>query len=111
MNEDQYAEIHAQLAANEQEHKSFRRRLDEHAESLKKLGDILVAIERQGNALERIGRALDRVETTVDSVDKRVDALEKEPGEKWKKVTWEVLKYVVLALAGVAIGWVIKSTP
>ena len=28
MNEDQYAEIHAQLAANEIEHKEIRRRLD-----------------------------------------------------------------------------------
>ncbi len=109
MNEEQYTEIRERLASNEQEHKSFRRRLDEHDERLKKLGDILVAIERQGNALERIGRALDRVEITVDSVDKRVDALEKEPGEKWKKITWEILKYVMLALIGGAVGWAIKS--
>ena len=109
MNEDQYADIRAQLAANEAEHKDIKRRLESHAESLKKLSDILVAIERQGEALVRMGRALDRVETTVDSVDKRVDALEKEPGDKWKKITGEILKYIVLALLGAAVGWVIKD--
>ena len=111
MNEDQYAEVNAQLAANEQEHKSFRRRLDEHAEALKKYGEILVIMERQSNAIERMGRALDRVEKTVESVDTRVAVLEKEPGEKWKKITWEIIKYLALALIGVAVGWVIKGTP
>ena len=56
MNEDQYADIRAQLAANEAEHKDIKRRLESHAESLKKLSDILVAIERQGEALVRMGR-------------------------------------------------------
>lgn len=109
MNEDQYAELLAKMASNETEHKSFRRRLDEHAESLKRYGEILVIMERQSNAIERMGKALDRVEKTVASVDSRVAVLEKEPGEKWKKVSWEILKYVLLALAGLAMGWILKT--
>ena len=54
MNEDQYAEIHAQLAANEAEHHEFKRRLDNHADALKKQSEILVLLERQSNAIERI---------------------------------------------------------
>lgn len=34
MNDDQYAEIHAQLAANEIEHKEMKRRLDNHSSSM-----------------------------------------------------------------------------
>ena len=42
-------------------------------------------------------------------MDSRVAVLEKEPGEKWKKVSWEILKYVLLALAGLAMGWILKT--
>ena len=38
-----------------------------------------------------------------------VDAMEKEPGEKWKKVTWEVQKYVLLAVAGLLVGMILKT--
>lgn len=109
MDENQYADIRAQLAANEAEHKEMKRRLDSHAESLRKQGEILVLLERQSNAIERMGRALDRVERAVESVDNRVEALEKEPGDKWKKVTWEVAKYILLAAVGLVVGWIIKN--
>lgn len=107
--EDQIMELNKTLAACEREHLDFKRRLDNHAEELKELRNIFVTLEKQGNAIERMGRSLDRVEKKVEDVDTRVESLEREPGEKWKKVTWEVLKYVVLALLGVAVGWVIKS--
>ena len=109
MNEDQYSDIHAQLVANEVEHKEIKRRLDNHAEALKKQGEILILLERQSNAIERMGRALDRVEMAVESVDGRVAEIEKEPAEKWKKTSWEILKYVILAIAAAAVGWIIKT--
>ena len=111
MNEEQYAEVHAQLAANDTEHQSFRRRLREHDEALKKQGDILVLLERQSNAIERMGRSIDRLEKTVEVVSNRVGTLEKEPGEKWKKTTWEILKYVVIAVLGVIVGRLIQGGP
>lgn len=109
MNEDQYADIRAQLAANEIEHNDFKRRLDNHSESLKKYGEILVIMERQSNAIESMGGAVGRVEKKVDSIDNRVAIIEKEPADKWKKTSWEILKYVVLALVGLAVGWIIKA--
>ena len=108
--EDQYADLRAQLASNEAEHKEFKRRLDNHAESLKKQGEILVLLERQSNAIERMGRALDRVEKTVESVDGRVAILEKEPAENWKKSKWEVWKYILLAIVGLLVCWVLKTS-
>ena len=109
MNEDQYADIRAQLAANEIEHNDFKRRLDNHSESLKKYGEILVIMERQSNAIENMGGAVSRVEKKVDSIDNRVAVIEKEPADKWKKTTWEILKYVVLAIVAAAVGWIIKT--
>ena len=109
MNEEQYAEVVAKLASNETEHKSFCRRLDEHDALLKEQNKIVVAIERQSNAIETMNTSMGRVEKKVDSLSGRVDAMEKEPGEKWKKVTWEILKYVLLAIAGVVVGLIVKQ--
>ena len=109
MNEEQYAEVVAQLASNETEHKSFRRRLEEHDALLKEQNKIVVAIERTSNAIETMNTSMSRVEKKVDSLSGRVDAMEKEPGEKWKKVTWEILKYVLLAIAGVVVGLIVKQ--
>ena len=104
MNEDQYAEVVAQLASNETEHKSFRRRLEEHDALLREQNKIVVAIEKQSAAIETMNTSMGRVETKVDSLSGRVDAVEKKPGEKWEKVTWEILKYVMLALLGILVG-------
>lgn len=106
--EDQIMEINKTMAACEREHLDFKRRLDNHAEELKELRNIFVTLEKQGNAIERMGRSLDRVEKKVDNVDDRVESLEREPGEKWKKVSWEILKYVLLAIAGVVVGLIVK---
>ena len=109
MNEEQYAEVMAQLASNETEHKSFRRRLEEHDALLREQNKIVVAIEKQSAAIETMNTSMGRVESKVDSLSGRVDAMEKEPGEKWKKVTWEILKYVLLAIAGVVVGLIVKQ--
>ena len=109
MNEEQYANVAARLASNETEHKSFRRRLDEHDALLREQNKIVVAIERQSSAIETMNTSMRRVETKVDGLSGRVDAMEKEPGEKWKKITWEVLKYALLAVAGLVIGWLLKT--
>jgi predicted nuclease with TOPRIM domain len=104
MNEEQYAEVVAKLASNETEHKSFCRRLDEHDAQLREQNNIVIAIEKQSAAIETMNTSMGRVEKKVDILSGRVDAVEKKPGEKWEKVTWEILKYVLLAVAGVVIG-------
>ena len=109
MNEDQYAEVRATLAANETEHKSFRRRLDEHDGQLKEQNKIIVAMERQSSAIESMNQSVGRVEKKVDSIDGRVAQLEREPGEKWKRIAFEVLKYLVIALVGAAAGYIING--
>ena len=38
-----------------------------------------------------------------------LESIEHEPGEKWKKITFEIVKYLVLAAVGVAAGYFIKG--
>lgn len=111
MDEKEYAGIKADLAANETEHKSFRRRLDEHDEALKKQGDILIIMERQSNAIEKMSGTVGRVEKKVDSIDTRVGQLEKEPADKWKKMSLEIIKYILIAAVGFAVSYLFKGTP
>ena len=104
MNEEQYAKIVADLARNDQEHESYNRRLREHDEALKKQSDILVVLERQNSNIERLTGSMTRMEKSMEKVDKRLDAIEKEPADKWKKISFEIIKYVVLAIVAVAVG-------
>lgn len=102
-------EIAAHLAANDTEHASFKRRLDEHQRILDEHGKIYVALERQSAAIESMNKSVGRVETKVDGLAGRVEKIEQEPAQNWKRITWEIVKYVVLALVGLAVGLIIKG--
>ena len=104
MNDEQYAEIIGALRANEQEHSSYNRRLHEHDEKIDKLQQTQVQLANLTNAVNNLASGIGEVKTAVQSVDKRVGELEREPADKWKKITWEIVKAVVLAAAGAGIA-------
>ena len=109
MNEEQYAAIREELASNRTEHESYNRRLREHDEKLERQGEILVVLERLTNTVQSLTAKMTEVSGTIHSVDKRLDELEREPADKWKKITWEVVKYAVLAIIGAVVGYYIKN--
>ena len=104
MNDEQYAEIIGALRANEQEHSSYNRRLHEHDEKIDKLQQTQVQLANLTNAVNNLANGIGEVKTAVQSVDKRVGELEREPADKWKKITWEIVKAVVMAAAGAGIA-------
>lgn len=103
MNEEQYAEIIGALRANEQEHSSYNRRLHEHDEKIDKLQQTQIQLANLTNAVNNLASGIGEVKTAVQSVDKRVGELEREPADKWKKITWEIVKAVVMAAVGAGI--------
>lgn len=109
MNDEQYAEIIGALRANEQEHSSYNRRLHEHDEKIDKLQQTQIQLANLTNAVNNLASGIGEVKTAVQSVDKRVADLEKEPADKWKKITWEIVKAVVLAAAGAGIAILTKG--
>ena len=104
MNDEQYAEIVGALRANEQEHSSYNRRLHEHDEKIDKLQQTQVQLANLTNAVNNLANGIGEVKTAVQSVDKRVGELEREPADKWKKITWEIVKAVVMAAVGAGIA-------
>ena len=111
MTEEQYAEIRAQLASNTTEHESYNRRLREHDERLQKLSDVLVVLERLTSSIKSLTDKIGVMDDAMKAIDHRLAVIELEPATKWKSITWEIIKYLALALIGVAVGWVIKGTP
>jgi chromosome segregation ATPase len=109
VNEEQYAEVKAALASNDTEHGSFRRRLNEHEAKIEKLQETQVQLANLTNAVNNLASGIGEVKTAVQGVDKRVAELEREPADKWKKVTWEIIKAVVMAAVGAAIAVFVKG--
>lgn len=96
------------MAENRTEHRSFRRRLDELEENGKRQTEILLALQRQADAIESINSKIDHVAGSVEQVAGRVREMEKEPAERWKKLAFEIVKYIALAAVGAAAGWLLK---
>lgn len=107
-NSEEIARLRETVAGNETEHRSFRRRLDALEEATRRQGDILITLQRQGDAIESMTRALREIKLAVEQVDQRVGKIEREPGESWKKVTFEIIKYIVIAAVGAAIGIIVR---
>ena len=109
MNEEQYAEIRAALSSNDTEHGSFKRRLNEHDAKIEKLQQTQIQLANLTNAVNNLASGIGEVKTAVQSVDKRVGELEREPADKWKKITWEIVKAVVMAAVGAGIAVIVKG--
>ena len=103
-----HGKVEHETGANATEHGSFKRRLGELEESSKRQNQILLALQRQGDAIESMNGKIDRVADSVERIDRRVEEIEKEPADRWKKISFEIIKYVVLAVVGVAVGYLIK---
>lgn len=102
-------QVDRETAANEVEHASFKRRLGELEAGGKERTEILLALQRQGDAIETVSKKVGEIAVSVGNVEKRVDEIEKEPADKYKKLSYEVLKYILLTVLGAFIGYFIKG--
>lgn len=96
-------------AANDKEHESFRRRLNDVEKRAEQQTEFMLTLQKQGNAIENMTKSLNRIEKTIVTVGDRVEKLENEPADKWKKISFEIVKYIVLAAVGVAVGYILKG--
>ena len=112
MDEHEFLDLRSQVdqetAANKAEHSSFKRRLEALEGAAKERTEMLLAIQRQGDAIENIGKKVGEIAISVSKVESRVDEIENEPADKYKKLTFEVIKYILLAVVGVVVGYFIK---
>ena len=67
-----------------------------------------VTLQRQSDAIDALHEKIDILTERMRSVSGRVSVIEKEPGERWKKIGFEIIKYIVLAAVGAVIGYLSK---
>lgn len=109
MNEEQYAEVKAALAANETEHKAYNRRLEEHDKMIDGLRQTQIQLANLTNAVNNLASGMTDLKTVVQGVDKRVADMEKEPAYKWKKASWKVIELILAAAVGFFISYLNKG--
>lgn len=112
MDEHEILELKSQVdketAANQAEHEMFKRRIKDLEEAGKERTEMLLAIQRLGDAVKNVSTKVGEIAVSVSNVERRVDEIENEPADKYKKLTFEVIKYILLAVVGVVVGYFIK---
>ena len=98
IHDEDIKELRAEMAANNKEHESFRRRLHEHDEQIN-------AIHTLATSVEKLAEAMNQTKMTVEKIDRRVEAIENEPADKWKKISFEVIKTIVVLRVGAALAY------
>lgn len=117
-------EVARETSANTEVHKEHERRIAQLEENGKRQSDILVTLQKQADAIESMNGKIDtfseKVDSKIDSMsermegivnrqDQRITNLEREPGEKWKKISFEVIKYLVIAAVGAGVAFLTKG--
>lgn len=104
----QVSRLSERIAEDRGDHRAILHRLEELEEGGKRLSGALMSLGRQGDAIGALNEKIDQLNASLSSVSGRVTEIEKEPGERWKKIGFELIKYIVLAAAGAVIGFVMK---
>ena len=84
------------VAGHDAEHKSFRRRLDALAESTRRQNDLLIPLQRQGDAIESMTRALREIKLAVEQVEGslKLGAFKFDPSKRYALVMGNEVKGV-----------------
>ena len=102
------SQVDKETAANQAEHDMFKRRIKDLEEAGKERTEMLLAIQRLGDAIKNLSTKVGDIAVSVNNVERRVEDIENEPADKYKKLTYEVIKYILLAVVGVVVGYFIK---
>ncbi len=67
---------------------------------VKEQGKLLQSIDRLAMGLSRLNEKMGDLSVKMDNFGSRINLIELKPAEKWERIIYEVLKYIVLAGLG-----------
>ena len=106
--QEQVSELAEHIAEGRGDLRAILHRLDELEDRERRSSGMDVALQRQADAIDALHEKVDKLAERTDGVSGRVSEIEKEPGERWKKISFEIIKYIVLAAVGAAVGYLMK---
>jgi predicted nucleic acid-binding Zn-ribbon protein len=80
--------------------KDNKRRLDGIESEVKEQGKLLNTIDKLVAGLARFDEKITDLSDKIDGLGSRINLIELKPAEKWERIIFEILKYVVLAGVG-----------
>ncbi|WP_295757347.1 hypothetical protein [uncultured Oscillibacter sp.] len=95
-------EMAVKLAEVDARSKSNTHRLNDMDEKVDTLQRLTTAVELMAAEQKHQTDTMTEIKTDVTALGQKVDAIEKNPGKRWDNIVWEVLKWGVLLLLGIA---------
>ena len=105
----QVSQLAERVAESRGGDQAILRRLNDLETNVRQQNGMLVTLQRQADAIDALHEKIDELNGQLRDVSDRLSEIEKEPGERWKKIGFELIKYIVLAAAGAAIGYLSKG--
>lgn len=95
-------EMAVKLAEVDARSKSNTHRLDEMDDKVDTLQRLTTAVEVMAAEQKHQSETMTEIKNDVTALGQKVDTIEKKPGKRWDNMVWEVLKWGVLLLLGIA---------
>lgn len=80
--------------------KDHGRRLDEVEGEVKEQGKLLNAIDKLVSGLARFDEKITDLSKQIDGLGGRIKLIELKPAEKWERIIYKIIEYVVLGGLG-----------
>lgn len=75
-------------------------RLEAMEREVKEQGKLLQSIDRLAMGLSRLDEKMGDLSTKIDTFGSRINLIELKPAEKWERMVYKILEYIVLAGLG-----------
>lgn len=93
-------EVEKTISTHDECIKDHKRRLDGIESEVKEQGKLLNTIDKMVDGLARFDEKITDLSDKIDGLGRRINLIELKPAEKWERIIFEILKYVVLAGVG-----------
>lgn len=93
-------DLQTQMASAKEQHKNIYTRLEKVEELTGSVQSLALSVRDLANAQKNAAEAQQRVDKKLDKLCTTVDNIQREPAQKWKNVTADVVKLVVAAAVG-----------
>ena len=100
----EFVTMNGKIASMEEKLKDACAHLESVEKEVKEQGKLLQSIDRLAMGLSRLDEKMGDLSEKITVFGNRINLMELKPAEKWEKIGFEVVKYLVLAGIGYAIA-------
>lgn len=96
--------LKTQVAGMDEKMTDACNRLESVEREVKEQGKLLQSIDRLAMGLTRLDEKMGDLSDKIDVFGSRINMIELKPAEKWERIVYKLLEYIVLAGAGFIVA-------